>query len=221
MATKRASEQKSARTSAHVAQVVRRPSMEKPSDMAAEIRRAVAEVLQERGVVSPVAASAPSSTPVVIVTSRDMPEGVAVDFMSNNSVSASSGFFVLVVYVCLCSSLLCHTICAQYYLDDGGVAALRATFLRAVPRLKDLPHFDQRVLVCVRNARSHIAMQVRTAMADLLPHTRSSDGTVVVRCACVPVWVGACGCVRVGGCVGACGCVCALVLVVVRIVVLP
>lgn len=89
----RTSEQKTKRSSQVVAQVARQPStagrMEASTDFASVVQRAVAAALQAHGIGSP--GIAPASLPAtakasVVVTSRDIPEGLAADFLANNGV---------------------------------------------------------------------------------------------------------------------------------------
>ena len=95
MSVKRASEQKSAQSSQSVAQITRRTStggrMEDREGFEEAVGRAVAAALRAQGIVaSPAAASsaaaAATSPPNMAVTSRDIPEGLAIDFLSNYGV---------------------------------------------------------------------------------------------------------------------------------------
>lgn len=71
--------------------------------------------------------------------------------------------------------------CLQYYLNDTGVAALHAEYIRVAPHLKTLGDLKNRILSAVRNSRSHIASMTRAALAACLPNTRSAEGAVMVR----------------------------------------
>lgn len=88
---RRTSEQKMRRSSQEVAQVARQPGrMEAGTDFASVVQRAVAAALQAHGIGSP--AISPASPPAtaakasVVVTSRDIPEGLAADFLAHNGV---------------------------------------------------------------------------------------------------------------------------------------
>ena len=81
----------------------------------------------------------------------------------------------------------------QYYLNEEGIAALRAEYLRVSPHLTGMPQFNAKIQAAVRNARSHISCAARVALATILPHTRTDDGTVTV-CVCVCARVCVCVC---------------------------
>ena len=100
MSHKRASEKSSLHSTQHVAQLARRPSapsrMEERLDFDAAVSRAVAAALQAQGFgASPAAASsaaaATTSPPKMAVTSRDIPEGLAIAFLANHGVRIVCG----------------------------------------------------------------------------------------------------------------------------------
>lgn len=110
MSEKRASKKKSAESFHSVAQIARRPStdrrMDQREDFEAAVNRAVAAALQARGLgASPAASSsacaAAASPPKVLVTSRDLPEGLAMNFLSNHGVRLVCCTYHLVSFLVL------------------------------------------------------------------------------------------------------------------------
>ena len=166
-----------------------------------------AEAMRAHGLAtSPAAAAAAASAASLsqtVVTSRDMPEGIAADFLSNNGVRS----FLLVNSVDL--SFEFNPL--QYYLSAKGNVAIRAEYLRIAPHLTAIPGqtLKTRIDTAVRNARSHISSRIRATLATSLPHTRTADGTVMVcfvMCVCACVCLCVCVCVCVCHCAHVCCC---------------